>query len=99
MTTETYTYWVCVDCHMTHHTGEAPDMPEGCEPWSKLEEGQTATSGLLQAEHACGWEDMDRDSEPTCDYECEHVSFSWSDCDGCGSTLGGERFAYTVWEK
>lgn len=87
MTAETYTYWVCVDCHMVHHTGEAPDMPEGCEPWSKLEEGQTATSGLLREEHDCEE-----------GYSCEYDSFSWSDCDGCGSLLGGERFAYTVWE-
>ena len=96
MTAETYTYWVCVDCHMVHHTGEAPDMPEGCEPWCKLEPGQTATSGLLQSEHGCGWISG---SEFPCDDECEHDSFSWTRCDGCGSTLGGERFAYTVWEK
>ena len=93
--TETYTYWVCVDCHMMHHTGESPDMPEDCEPWSKLEEGQTATSGLLREEHNCGWE---FDELNQCENECETDTFSWSDCDGCGSTLGGDRFAYTVWE-
>ena len=90
MTTETCTYWVCIDCHMTHHTGESPDMPEGCEPWSKLEEGQTVTSGLLCETPNFGYES---------DEFLAHDSFSWSDCDGCGSTLGGERFAYTVWEK
>jgi hypothetical protein len=29
--------------------------------------------------------------------ECERLSFSWSACDVCGSSLGGERAAVTFW--
>ena len=93
----TTTYWVCVDCHLTHHMGEDHVVENGCEPWSLIESGQSFTPGLLQEDHGCGWEDMEDHEEPPCDAECETDSFSWTDCDGCGSPLGGQRFAYTVW--
>ena len=27
----------------------------------------------------------------------EELGFSWHGCDGCGSTLGGDRYAATAW--
>lgn len=34
---------------------------------------------------------------PNCSEECEG-SFSWRDCEGCGSTLGGDRHPAVAWE-
>ena len=31
------------------------------------------------------------------DEPCEDDEFSWIRCDGCASTLGGSRHAYTLW--
>ena len=31
------------------------------------------------------------------DEPCEDIDFSWTSCEGCGSTLGGSRHAYTAW--
>lgn len=88
----TTTYWVCVDCYETHHGVRedwrpAPDR----EPLNLIPEDAEVTTGLLWGEHA---EDCPNRAE--CD--CEHDTFSWSPCDGCGSTLGGTRDALTVWE-
>ena len=30
---------------------------------------------------------------------CDRIDFSWSACEGCGSTLGGERYVYTLWTE
>lgn len=30
--------------------------------------------------------------------EIKEPHFSWVSCDGCGSTLGGDRFEYTAWQ-
>jgi hypothetical protein len=30
---------------------------------------------------------------------CARRDFSWRRCDGCGSTLGGSRDAFTVWAE
>jgi hypothetical protein len=27
----------------------------------------------------------------------DELGFSWQDCDGCGSSLGGDRYAATAW--
>lgn len=88
------TLWVCVDCMLTEATGELPadldaDQPA---PWAR-ESATDVTPGLLRSEHNDGCEG---DWEQGC--YCEHREFSWSQCDGCGSTLGGSRHAYTWWE-
>lgn len=93
----TTTYWVCIDCHMVHHIGDEHEVLSGLEVWNTIEDDQTYTSGLLQEDHQCGWEEMDSNDEPPCDGECETATFSWADCEGCGTNLGGQRFAYTVW--
>ena len=30
------------------------------------------------------------------DDDCEAIGFSWRPCDGCGSSLGGDRYGYTL---
>jgi hypothetical protein len=36
------------------------------------------------------------DDDPECHGEPLH-EFSWRSCQGCGSTLGGERYMVTAW--
>ena len=85
--------WVCVDCMFVHANGETESEPDR-EPLNLLE-GQEVTLGMLYSEHSCGRE-TDPDMSEEC--ECEQQDFSWSRCEGCGSTLGGSRHAMTVWE-
>lgn len=93
------THWVCVDCYETHH-GVREDWrePPDREPLNLIPEDAEVTAGLL-------WEEHDEDCpnrkarEWVEECECEHVTFSWSSCEGCGSTLGGAREALTVWTK
>lgn len=81
--------WVCVDCYLTHHgydeheLGYKPDS----EPWALWTEVADITSG-----GACDCPEGEDE-----DLECDHVTFSWIACDGCGSTLGGAREAMTYW--
>jgi hypothetical protein len=35
----------------------------------------------------------------TVECDCDSLGFSWRACDGCGSALGGGRFALTVFEN
>lgn len=39
----------------------------------------------------------EHDLETVDDCECEQMSFSWSSCDVCGSSLGGSRDAVVFW--
>lgn len=89
-------YWVCVDCHLDHHglreSEEEPDRPT----LSLIPEDAEVTAGMLWEEHE--EECANRKAEEwveECD--CERITFTWRSCDGCGSTLGGEREALTVW--
>jgi hypothetical protein len=100
---DTITLWVCVDCHLAYHEGEyTPE--EDVQPWSLLDLSDGTPTlitrgifpGLPNTEHSedCAFR-ADPDQECTWDGECEHNSFSWTRCDGCGSTLGGDRHAFT----
>lgn len=102
MTTKfpTMPLWVCIDCFVLLVNGEVQD---GCEnPDQLLSEldGLEPTPGMLFRHHedGCLYHDSP-ESAPIDDYECacETQSFSWSPCSGCGSNLGGERFAVTAW--
>lgn len=100
LTDNTCTIWVCTDCLMVAANGELPDPEPECEPWSKLE-GEFVTMGLVAEEH--------NEDCPNVDHEtgewlgigdctgCETQDFSWSNCEGCGSHLGGSRHAFTLW--
>lgn len=98
-TTTSTTYWVCVDCYLTYHgvcETDAYDAPDR-EPLSAITGTQEVASGLLWSEHDCANAvDIDPWAGPV-ECDCETMEFSWSACDGCGSTLGGERHALTVW--
>lgn len=86
--------WVCVDCMLTHHgyteheLGATPDR----EPWALWagEPYEITAGGACNPDNGCA---------EGCIEECEVVTFSWSACDGCGSTLGGERHAFTYWTE
>lgn len=97
------TLWVCTCCMLSHANGEccADDSHggDGCEPLSKIPATADVSLGMLDAEHneTClrrikGWHGAPSDYE--CD--CETVTFSWHSCPGCGSDLGGSRYALFV---
>lgn len=82
---ETLTLWACVDC-----AGGTEGTPDA-EPWGLWQDGEhlSITMGLMSSEHY----DPSECADTEC--ECESRDFSWSDCDGCGSSLGGSREAFT----
>lgn len=91
------TIWVCVDCMLVHANGECGEEPD-CEPWNRLENGFTVTMGLSAEEHADTCEvKLTGEHDHECD--CETRNFSWSSCEGCGSSLGGERHAFALWQE
>lgn len=95
--------WVCVDCIMHHangecgscHTDEGHDREPLCLVDKPMSGYDTVTMGMLNSEHAkdCGR----RTGSYVSDCNCETMTFSWLSCEGCGSTLGGERHAMTLW--
>jgi hypothetical protein len=90
------TIWVCQDCMLMHANGECdPDRPETePEPWAELPHADISM-GMTDDQHDCGIP-YDHPEGRECD--CEHIPFSWSSCDGCGSPLGGDRFAMTLFQ-
>lgn len=94
------TIWVCQDCMFVHANGETGNESPDREPWEYLfdrePDGSSVTMGLTREEHECGWQD-DEDSECWQECECADTEFSWSQCQGCGSTLGGSRHAFSLW--
>jgi hypothetical protein len=101
--TRSTTLWVCYDCMATDVNGEASDDPDSTpdrEPWSlwSTEDSSTVYLGLIDSEHA---EDCPRreGDKMYLDCSCEEMDFSWSACEGCGSTLGGSRHAFTYFVR
>lgn len=43
------------------------------------------------------WQGTETDITPA--FESDDTSFSWHACEGCGSTLGGDRFRFAWWGK
>jgi hypothetical protein len=79
-----YRLLVCVDCYMCAAGADDDDAPrEDPQPLSRIPEGDDVTPGWA--------DDME---DPDDDY-----GFSWARCDGCGSTLGGDRFKVTGWSE
>lgn len=89
------TIWVCQDCMFMHANGEEPLDRPATEPelWNRFPLAAEISMGLGREEHDCDYATGGEYGE--CD--CEHQSFSWQSCDGCGSTLGGDRHAFTYW--
>jgi hypothetical protein len=93
MTSE-HTYsdaWVCQDCYLAHHY--ATD-DHGAQRWLAGESDTPADREPLS--RLDGLEAFDNTDAETGEGIDE---FSWSRCDGCGSTLGGERHRLAVWES
>lgn len=89
------TIWVCTDCMLEHHY---PGEMEGTgEEWRNY---PNAKLGSITAGILCDRRDDDYHLYESDEHseECETLTFSWFRCDGCGSTLGGSRHAFTVWE-
>lgn len=81
--------WVCLECTFTRESGESlyNDITgEYAEPWSLIQDGYSVTKGII----------VENETHDGTDHE--HSDFSTSPCDGCGSTLAGERYAYTLWD-
>jgi hypothetical protein len=91
------TIWVCQCCMLSHANGEccADDLHggDGIAPWSDVDFDRFAVAmGLLSLrdhDDAC---EVDPDTDEACG--CERREFSTSRCDGCGSSLAGERHAF-----
>ena len=88
--TETWTLWVCTDCVILLANDEMPPEPTEYAPMALLDENVS----LGGAEHE-GCDNAPEWIGAECD--CDVQTFSMSVCDGCGSPLGGERHAVTVW--
>jgi hypothetical protein len=98
------TLWVCYDCHVANVNDEWPQsFPETLPslriwweynrplPWA-IEFDTDVTPGLMAEHHSDYCTETLGES-----CECEGIEFSWNGCHGCGSTLGGSRYAYTWW--
>lgn len=102
------TIWVCIDCYLAHNgflealeSETDRERSTDREPLNLIPEGYDVTAGLLDSEHADDCPIRTRGDELRAvgfDCDCAHQSFSWSACEGCGSTLGGTRDALTLWE-
>lgn len=101
--TESVVIWVCTCCMFREALGEccADDIHAGDsrEPLSAIGPGDSVTLGMGWQEHHEQCEAYTTKGTPASDYECdcERRPFSWSACEGCGSRLGGERHAMTLW--
>jgi hypothetical protein len=101
--TDSVLIWVCVCCMLREANGEccADDIHGGDsrEPLSGIAPGDSIALGMGWDEHADECETRTTHGAPAAEYECGCAirPFSWGTCEGCGSTLGGERHAMTRW--
>jgi hypothetical protein len=97
------TLWVCIDCYLDHHGLRDEDDPPRDDTLSLIDDGAEVSTGLVADEHEADcpvWlGDPNRPDVPVAgaECECERRDFTWTACQGCGSTLGGSREALTVW--
>ena len=85
---------ICVDCLFDEANGECGNEPQhGCDSPTFADRwaGYHMTLGAFTDE--CGHADDDEAHAE----ECERLGFSWSDCEWCGSSFGGDRFAAVAW--
>lgn len=86
---------VCVVClHLTAN-GEYNDGTDAAE---KCAEGQQKIWGNRASQFCIAGCSEGCPYENDKDHECEEMEqgFSWSDCEGCGETDGGDRFLLAV---
>lgn len=104
--TETYESSCCTDCYMFVANGDAPLCdPETGEDFT--EEGEAAWVANFQARNEGvywfpsswplpdgeEWSEEDRDRAIDCESQ-----FSWSSCNLCRSSLGGDRYPVAGWK-
>lgn len=108
-----YTIWVCVDCMLHHANGECGschmnmDDPyretdaHDREPMGLIDQPmsgrETAAMGLMWDQHNVGCYNFPEGTAANWPCDCETNAYSTAACEGCGSTLHGERHAFTVW--
>lgn len=90
MTREYGEVWVCVDCYFSHHYGAREHegqwfAGESDSPCDREPLALLAPFELADNTDSETGEGMD--------------DFSWSSCDGCGSTLGGSRYRLALFER
>ncbi|WAL67128.1 hypothetical protein ORV05_04890 [Amycolatopsis cynarae] len=78
---------VCTVCIHLIANGEFDDGTDAAE---KCAEGQAKIWGENAIHLVAGGHVEDCDGSEPCG--CTEPWFSWSSCDGCGETLGGDRF-------
>lgn len=83
---------VCVDCYLCLVNDECGS--DSCQHMSKAGDGPL-TPGCLDCERCECCESTVCD----CVNGDRGHGFSWRTCDGCGSTLGGDRYPVVVWEE
>ncbi len=82
-------YWVCVDCYFAHHYGATEHDGQWFAGDSDTPADREPLVKIEEGSETADW--TDSETEEGID------SFSWSSCDGCGSTLGGSRYRLAVW--
>lgn len=82
------------------------DSPCDREPLALIDEGLTVTDNTCSDHEISSHYDADgeevSDPCPHCHgvgWENGITDFSWSRCEGCGSTLGGARYRLHVWAR
>jgi len=66
---------------MLTHANGEATQSPDCEPWALWADAPAGS--VTMGDTGAEWE--------------SEGSFSWSDCDGCGSRLGGDRWVFTYW--
>lgn len=90
-----YTVDVCEDCLMAH-AGVVGGPEPTPEPLCLIPEDAEITDGCLECE-PCGHSDCANGAACECGWGDPGHGFSWSACEGCGSTLGGNRYPLVIW--
>lgn len=105
--------WVCHDCYIAHHYGSHEheggwfagdsDTPTDREPLARLADLEITDNVCSNHEVGQGIDPDGEDIRIPCihcgsdDFDDGEHEFSWSSCDGCGSSLGGSRYRLAVW--
>ena len=94
LTVQGGTVWFCYDCTALEVNGT---MPEDIDPTEPAPLALWADEPMGTLSYGMGRDEHNPECDPDDDCECEQITFSWSRCEGCGSTLGGSRHAFTYW--
>jgi hypothetical protein len=76
--------------------------PDDCGTADRLAQRWPATDWhitLGKTTDECGHDWRDPEDQEAHSEGCEQHGFSWRACEGCGSNLGGDRYAATTWRN